>query len=621
MSVTGSHQYIGEPSQDKEQAQVGKKHGREIAQVLHTFISSAIAFRPLRRNFNEFFAHYTNQPLKLRTRRGSQIPTGQASEQVDTFVAEYMIKLFNTRPLCAIIPRGNEDTDAARSLEKLIQFNYDHMDALTVWYEIVMSMCIYGTGPAKLRWVDQKIKVPGERPGTTEEKVTYRGPIITPWFVYDYYPDPRKRSQVDHYPSCTASWHGIDHFQQGAKEGRYIPDAVRKIGDTKEFLSKVGEFMGDLYFEDEQRRRLGFTQDNRMEKDGILTIEWEGWYRETEMAAPKMMTLTLANGELVRMADAQIVGGESSTIVAKMGWLPGQLMGVGLVQKAMPQLHVSNLLMNASLTQVTDVIRGLRVVKPDALYFPGDLDNPPGGNLMIKRKYNPKEVVMDVPQNDFSNGLYTMTNMLMDRAEGVSAANQIKLGRISTGERTATETNTAFQQISQRFQLPLMLFEQTGVNVATRKMHLLNRQYLDPETLYKIVDSDTQFFPKVTPENLALDPDYVCLASQREANTAQTVNELNGAIKNLIPMAQLDAKYTQLIDKFLTRVYEELKFRDIDEIKKIMQVPQPIQGSPGQAEGGVLGLPQPGRSQNRQPDAATSLTSIAKSIGAVAAPQ
>ncbi len=608
--------YPGEPVNFEEWRERSSIKERAAAQAMYTLILSGTSFGPLRNLFDSCFRMYTNQRLTLSSPRSSQIPTGQASEIVDTFVAEFMVKLFKTRPLCSILPRGPEDTGAATSNEKYLQYNDDAMNAFRVWYDLIKTICMYGTGIAKVRWEEKTTRVPVAEGYV--ELVTYRGPVVDPWFLYDFYPDPRSAHIEDHYPKCTVSWRGWDHFVRNADAGVYWPEAVGDIREFKEMPRGVLDVIGDRVFASEQRYELGFTEDTRNEPDGILTIEWEGWFRPRISDLPVKAIITVANGVTVRAEPTAILTQENSLIAPIMDYVPGQLYGTGLIQKSMPQLHTANLMLNMAITKAASSVRGLRAVKPDALYFPTELDNPVGGNLLIKRDFLIDDVVRPIRDDTVRNDIYNLMYFSMDRGRAGTGAEELKSGRVPKGEQTATESSLVFQQIAQRFQLPLMVVENSGVIPAHRKMFYLNRQFLNPDELARVLGPEAAYIPPITREDLSIDPDFVCLASQRESNRDAAIARLNGAIRNLVPLAQIDPKYKAMIDMFLLRLFEEERFLDIASIRNILGQAPPVptlETGQGGGQGGIAGMPQPGRSLNRPPEGTSPMAMIKSMSG------
>lgn len=609
--------YHGEPHEWAENEDI---LSRAAAQAMYTLVLSANAFRPLRNLWDDCFNIYTNQKLNLATTRGSQIPTGQGMEIVDVTRAEMMSRISKTRPLCNIEPRGEEDIDGAHTLEDLLQYNWDYIKYRPIWYENITSTCIYGNGPAKIHMIQKMVNRPvvDQNVGSKnfnrftgyEEVVGYRGGMMTNWFIYDFYPDPRCREFEGLYPICAISYNSIDHFTRNAKSQNgeqpvYIPSQVARIVEFKDLPEEVKGCLLDRNFQSEQRSALGFTDDSRLEPDGILTIEWEGFFRPTLTSLPVRSKITSANGVCVRVEPVSLWSQESEWIMTRMDWLPGQLYGQGVIQKNMPQLHAANVMFNMAMTQAAQAVKGLRTVKLDALYFPQQLDNPPGGNVMVRAKYQLNDVISEVRQAPARNDVMNLTGFAMGRVKSGSAALDVKSGMSPSGDQTAYESGLIAQNIAQRFILPLMNIEDTGIVPATRKFHHLNRQFLNPEELYEILGEDAKYIPQVTTRELALDPkDYICTASQRDADTEMILQRLQLAIRNAIPLTQADVsgKYFKIIDILYRQMMEEMQFRDMDEIHRILEVPAmsaaAMEAQQG-GQGGPTGMSQPGRRDNR----------------------
>jgi hypothetical protein len=604
--------YIGEPHTfDIDDTLLGRASG----QALYTLVLSANAFIPIRELWGDCFRIYTNQKLNLSTTYGSQVPTGQGMEIADITTAEMMARTFKSRPLCNMEPRTPNEIDGARAVEGVVQYNWDYMKGRQKWYNNIKSTVIYGNGPAVVHMAERMIHTPvtdskGGYAGF-ENKLGYRGGWMTNWFIFDFYPDPRFQDIEDDYPKCRVSWNSIDHFIQNSKtreDGQpslYFPGQVAKIVEFKELPQVVKSAVQNRSFESEQREELGFTNDSRMDQDGIMTVEWEGLFRPTPTSMPVPSIITAANGVCVRVEPTPFWSRENSMIMTRMDWVPGQGYGQGVLQKNMPQLHAANVMFNMALTQAAQAIRGLRMVKLDALYYPQELDNPPGGNLLIKQKFDLDNAVKEVRQAPARNDVINLMGFAMERVRSGSAAKDIKAGASPSGEQTAFETAQISQNIAQRFILPLMNIEDTGIIPASRKIHHLDRQFLDPERFFEILDKDAVYYPQITPAQLVIDPNYICMASKREADTELVLNRLQLGIRNTIPLVGMDAsgKYAKIVDELMKQFFEEMQYRNMDKIQAILDTPyvgqEQVEGGQG-GQGGPRGQAAPGRSENRQ---------------------
>ena len=166
--------------------------GRAAGQAMYTLVLSATTFGPLRELWGDCFRAYTNQKLNLSTTHGSQVPTGQAMETVDITKAEMMARIYKSRPLCNFEPRNPEDIDSGRSVEGVVQYNWDYMGGRKKWFENITSACIYGGGVAKIHMAQRMIHTPvvNSECGYAgfETKLGYRGGWMTNWFIFDFYP-------------------------------------------------------------------------------------------------------------------------------------------------------------------------------------------------------------------------------------------------------------------------------------------------------------------------------------------------------------------------------------------------------------------------------------------------
>jgi hypothetical protein len=636
--------YIGEPPGEWESRDVQE---RAAQQIMYTLTRSADHFRTLRCDSDDRFDAYINKKLKLRSsnRIRSNVPSGFASEIVDTFHADIMTKIFRTKPLVKWRRRPGRDPLSAVAVEELIQWNYDMMP---VWESVdpaVWQVLVYGSGPAKVLWENRTVNVP--IPGVSgdsgspafEAVLSYRGPVIQSIYFYDVYPDPDKEKIDDRAPICSVHWRDFSELKAlEYPNGPYINvDEVREIDilASDEKYQGLMTVLGDRVRQSEQRSKLGFSTDSRLDKAGVMVIEWDGYFRPKadwqdgrgrvhKGSDPIRSILTMANGKIIRSSPSPFASGENPWIWAKMGSIPGQLYGVGLIQKSKPQVHVVDVTMNVALQNLGQTVNRPKVIKESNIESAMTYDEMPGGIIRAKPNARIDDVIHPITQQSLGNDIWRMLEFAKERAQGVPGSSDLKAGRMASGDSTATEINTVFQQASQKFEYAMMWIDNSLILASAKKMYQLNQQFLDPEVVSRLLGATGQYFPKVTVRDLAMNPDFVAMASQKTASSNMMTANLSNGIRIISGVA---APWTiPVLKKLVLELFAEWRLPDLEELAAMMEQmeqeqPMVPEGAEGTEFSGTQGARQPsptgtGR-QDRRMGAPVSQRGLAKALGGI----
>lgn len=624
--------YQGEPPaewQDKDKLERAKQT------ILSILLRSIEHYRPYRANCDDYYDRYTGQPLKLRqtNRIRSNVPSGMMAEMVDTYRADLMTKLMKNRPLVSAIPQETSDIDIAAVREALIQFQVDNatpdMGMWPVADQVIFDILVFGCGFVKNVMTQRVRQMRVQGLEDAQAAISYRGPVPIPRFFYDVFPDPNKVWADDAYGVVDGSFESYDTLLALNRSGVYM-DSVKEIPDITDMkhpehlgdsAESVLSAFGDLYERADQRARMGWTDDNRLEQDGVLVLECECMFRHKLSEEPVRSILTMANGVIIRVSETPMPSGGSVWNFAKSSHLPGQLYGMSMVEKAKPQEHIVNVTINMILQNLAQSVNKMKILRRDLLESATSLDDQPGGIIMAKPLANDLRQVMQVIDSpSLGNDPFRVIQLARDLFQGTSGANDLKTGRIPGGETTATESNLAFSQASQRFRWSLEWIGASWILPMARKWDDYNQAYLDLPFVHRVVgDGAAQFFNKVDQQHLSVPVDYVLSGPTRDENDALRIAQLQNAIKISTPMLQFIQGVDVPIKKALLHVYSLLNVPDIEQITKVLN---PNESTP---------LPQPGEGQgmdqsiNRQDrrlgsgDVPTGGSNLAKSLGGLLA--
>ena len=628
--------YLGEPniwrSADTEE--------RARQMIIHCLLRSAEHYKRLRENWDDYFNRYTGQPVKVRqvSRVRSQVPSGRAGEIIDTFRADLLDKIYKNDPLISAFARQSENQDAARIREDLIQFQLDNatadMGSFPVMDGAIFNALLYGGCPVKISW--ERRVITEDIGGVEIPTIVYSGPVPIPWFIYDFFPYPQKQWADDPYPVVCASFESYDDLLRLQEAGVYM-DTVKDIRDMSEMVRMEGDgrgimdAFGDMHERSDQRNRMGWTtEDGRLKQDGILVLECECMFRpkadwvdsagrQHKGDMPVRSILTMANGVVIRMGPSPLSSGASNWCLAKTGHLPGHFFGLSIIQKAKPMIHVEEVILNMALQNLGTSVNRMKVIRPDLLHSSSTIDDQPGGILYAKPGADINSVAREIQVSSVLNEALAMMSYASNRVEGMSAATELKQGRMPTGERTATASNIAFTQSSVRFRHSLSWLGASLFLPLARKMDMLNKAFLEVPTAILVLGQDRAMrMREVSDDVLRVPVEYTFEGPVRDQNEALRIGQLQNALKTIVPMVQLIPGMDAVAKEIVVQLLDKFNVSDMEKIKQL--IGYGVSTPPMGAEmGGNEQAPRPGAppaaSMRRESRVPSPMAGIAKQLG------
>lgn len=638
--------YQGEPPPEEWDSRE-LKH-RALRTVLWVVARSYRHYLPYRRNCDDYFDLYTNQPLKLRqnNRVRSNVPSGLVPEMVDTYMADLLNSMNKSRPVTAVVPEEPNDMDTANVLERKIQYDRDNwtqeMGPLPVDSQVLLQTLMWGSCPVKYMWEERTRNQVLEGvvdPDTGLPAVTpqrgFMGSICEPLFFYDVFPDPLKVWPDDNYPAVHISHQSFDKLQR--LKGVVYDDSVDDIPEKSDLDFILGdaygdfsEAVGDPYERIDQRVRMGWTSDSRLEPDGVVIAECECMFRpdidwvdsggrKHKGGIPVRTIITVANGIVIRVTPSPIRDGMSIYGNTKITHLPGQWYGQGLIQKNRPHYHVVDTVLNMWLQSTAQQVNKPKVVLAHKLESGQSLDDTPGGLIRAKMGVeDARGVVQEIQTNSVYNDVIGIINYMTSRGEGAVGMNDLKSGRIPKGETTATESNIAFNQASIRFKMALSWLGSTYVIPSARKAYLYNRDYLDDKFAFRYFgDKGAVHWTTVKQSDFATNVDFVFVGPTQMENESLRIAQLENFLKILSPYIQLGWA-EPAIKEIIVDLADKFNIPNLDRMKELIGhgQPAPPPAQEGALGGGVAG-PASGRQDRRlgSGDVATGASGLAKSLG------
>lgn len=641
---------------------------RALKTALFAVTFSARHFERHRRSMDDWFWDWANKPARIRNEgvRRSNVPSGRESETVDTMVSEMMTAMRKSKTLIAAIPNEMADDSAANAAERLQQYRLANLTSDMGWWPVFDQMCtnatLFGGAPAKAKWEVRTFQLPiypegGGAPRFVEH-VGYQGPTMEAVFVFDYFPHPNKRFAGDHYPQAHLTWENFSDLKSLEKDGSIYED-VDRIPDLRDMGQFLGSGMeggdkianaimgtlGDMNKRSEQREQLGWTSDSRMLPDGVLTIECECMFRpevdyvdsagrKRKGSEPVRAIITVANGHVIRVAPTPIPTQDSIWLFAKMNHIPGQLFGMSYIQKAKPMAHVEKVLLNMTLTGIAQNLNRPKIVRRDLLEGGAQsLDDRPGGIIKAKHGADINQVMREIQLSPVGTEVTNMMQYVWGRFQGITGLTDVFMGRVPTGEQTATETNRAFAQVSKRFLYAFVWFGATFVGPWAKLSWKMDQAFLPLPHRFQILGESAgrNFRAVIGPEEMAMQPDFLFMGPDRSEVDSVRLMQLQDLFK--ISTSFQDFPWGQnLIKDLFIKIAENYDVMDLERLKERIEYELPpslsmtlqAQLAAGQGGGGmnlgggqILGqMPSgAGRADRRITSGGSNSTTLAKAIG------
>lgn len=621
MTVDQRPLYQGEPGDPWHSREI---EDRAVQTVLWILCESARHYERLRRNQSDWFDRYCNQPVKLRktSRKRSNIPSGRAPEIVDTFVSDLMTTIDKIKPLVASLPNEVTDQNGADVAQRLIQYNFENFTPTMGWWPVVeqtvTGAAIYGSTPHKLMWEQRFVKQPQfnkqmiDRIPEFVNVPAYRGPVAVPIFVFDHFPHPHKVWADDIYGQVHLSWQSFSdlkalEYPNGPYRG------VDKIIEFKDMKTQIGKpfaeglsvALGDMYERSDQRQRLGWTNDSRLEPDGVLVLECECMFR-TEVdyvdeggkhhrgSEPIRAILTLGNGIPIRVGPSPLPTGDSIWGNTKLNHVAGQFYGQSILQKVKAQIHIEEVALNMWLQGMGQILNKPKVIRPDLLKGAQSVDDQPGGAILAKPDADVRQVMYEIQTSPVGSEALQLMSYAWGRSEGVSGATDLKQGRLPTGERTATASNIAFAQSSKRFRHALIWFGVTTFSPWAKKMWAYNQTYLDPQFAFRLLGEDANELIRVTQAELGMNPDFRFMGPTRDENEGVVIVQLQSMLQRLTPFMMMPWGQNAA-KEFIVQIAQRQGIVDLPRFKKMIEyegapsLPLDVQAQLATGQGGAGG--------------------------------
>lgn len=546
-------------------------------EVVKDFHDSAESLREKHDKFSDFLQHYRSIPQIKRPKGMANISIPMAPQHVDTISADLIEKQFSTEGL-NIDTAGREGSDKfeADAIRDLIRFQLHQKNGKAVVRDLNFMTLVYGTAPYKVVYDEEYEYVPVRRPIPSpfpdeppEYEVQrtlvlkYKGPKVIPIDIFDFLPH-RNLVDIDkdRLPICHRVYRPLSYLKQKQEEGVY-----RNV----EYI--VTDDLGDASVSDDDRPQRARRQDTDVMPgasnvhSGVECIEWEGW-REYEGEEQWCIAMIGPGNVVLRFEPLPYY--ERMYGAQRLFRIPGEFWGIGVVEKNHMIIHAHDAMMNITLDAFYQGVNPQTLVANEAI-DDAELVARAGQITHVNTADGEKPLTNFVYRMEpqfVSQDAYILMDRLEKYGEDLSIVTDIKKGNVPAGKQTATAITTSFTQASIRFKDLLFMIEETGVLVICRKMHKINRQFLDTSYVITIIGRNGLYWnQEVTPEQIATDVDFISLASTRELDRTMNIQQMS----NLLNISLSSEVLQPTIVPLYMKLAEEMKIPNVDELRDVLQ--------------------------------------------------
>lgn len=446
-----------------------------------------------------------------------------------------LVNLVSGKPRCKVRPRGPEDEQAAKAMQKVLDYYVaeDHLvEKLPLF---VQSGLIFGPAIAKNHWLYKTVKRPSRRkmdgPGGTEilvqtdpqEVVERDGPTFEPWDVYDCWWDPDARDVDSAAYIVLRSYVSKDDLQRMAVN----EDANTGIYWNVPDLLKTGT-----------RSQSGSTaqqQRNNAEKRRDKFELWEVW-RET----PQGLRLTVIGNETVVLRDAitPYWHGKKPIVVAQVSPDLFEIAGI-------PETELVDHLQQALWTVLNMRFDNLHLtVQRGITYREGGVTDP--NALTLKPRFRwpvqDHDDVQFISPDPLPREAYQEEESLLGRLQLVTGINPYVSGSdMQTVDQNTATGVTALQEVASRLlRFKAQQIQQKGLQRTYEQWADMLQQLLEADVAVRIDQTGGGYeWETYSPADVIGSYDVILEGAEESLSRQQERAEALGLLNAFAPLAEV----------------------------------------------------------------------------------
>lgn len=572
--------------------------------------------RPFQRLCVERHWMYHNASRYNDLRKMNRFPMPFTQEQVDTFIADMMNRLYSNKRPCTL--SGVEDSDKEDAVVKQEMLDWqDYKDGIKAKIKLaVKDTALYGICVSQIDFmedyenrligVDHLVPVLNEdgqplvgsdgnivfEENINGEQVTVRKVEAQEVPIY-IGPTVKRIDPVDLFitrdkngPVMVRSFHPLKYFKSKPYFIKFeqLQEDIN-TNDPQNEMAPTG--MTDTFAEDKLKHRsFGFVAGKS--KNNHEYVEWQDFVNrralyeyledpdkpvDDEQGNPLfspdeevVAIIGMVDGTtIVRLEDLPFDTIKSNVIIGMIQPEEDDQIGVSLTDKISPVQKGLDVMMGMTLANFRQVVNAGHVVNNTMLANDAELAlNEPGFTLEVNGDVRSAHARIETTV--LAPDLYKMMGLFTDLGEGASGIQRQTTGQSDPGVDTAREATLIDAHASLRNASYLESLEGSYIQPMYDVRNQINMQFLDKPYVYGILGERAIDWREASVTEIRTNVDFVCEASIRETNKAIVAQQMLQGLK-IAPAVQA-AGYPVRMDKLAGAFFEKafsMSPKQIDE--------------------------------------------------------
>jgi len=456
-------------------------------EIVNKYTHSLTWRQPFKEKWDRFYKMYrsylddTNYPWQ------SNVWVPYSFSTVETLAPRMVAR----RPQIDVMPREAADEEYAEIQSKLIDFEWEAMNADDIMEDAVKSQLMYGTAIIKVFWktetaeVVKKEPVDETFPEEEVEETTFDGPEIELIDLYDFFWDPRAIDIESSRWVAHRMYRGLDHLKELQKQGVY-----KNIS-----LLENAAIVSDDDQKAQRRGVLGVAVPDSLEanEEGKQMIELIEYWENDRV-------VTVANRSIVvRDEPNPYRHGKKPFVRIVDQSVPHEFLGIGELEPIETLQYELNDRRNQRMDNITLALNRMWKVKNGANVDEDELVSDAGGVVHTDDINGVEPLIMpDVTGSSYNEE--TLIKGDIQQTTGVSDFTR-GVGSDALANDTATGISLIQEAGNARFRLKIRNLEY-GIEEIGRMMVSLNEQFLTEEKVIRIMGDEGFEWTTIKPDDL-----------------------------------------------------------------------------------------------------------------------
>lgn len=548
---------MAEPYNQSDKEDIGDTFDAKMLLRIQTDFANARAFmKDFHRTCLERYEMYHASGRWESLREKNLLPDSFYQEQIDVLTADMCDKLFYADRPCQMSPMDENYKADADAKQQLMDWQ-DYEDK--IYQKVrggVKDAANYGIGVGQIDYCEKKRKrlVPVKEPITVMDSITgleqgmvgpdgqpltrttwqmkeefvFRGPRVKRVDPMNFFVTGEKSEVDDEFPIMVRSEQPKSFFT--GKSYWINVDAITDMtGKSDDGLTE------------QKRAMIGLDPRTQPGSNSKLIeyVEWQGKVNQVELytfegkpteevdpTAQVWCIAGMANrGTLVRLQESPFDFEGPNVVVGTLEKEEGELLSLGIGHKIAAITKSMQVLNGIWMENMKQSVNPPTILNTTSLVKNTEIKVNKAG-AVIQTNGDPSKVAMRLEQPQIGKDLYAGMDMLRQRGQNASAVQDLISGRGDQAVGTATESNAVAMQASLRIRDYIRTFEETFIQPLYDKRNAINVQYLDAEYVYGIIGDAAIEWHTITPDQVKVPVEFLCLASSRETQRAVLTQQL-----------------------------------------------------------------------------------------------